>query len=238
MKGHDMRKAKGQRLVAVAFCMTLWTLQLSYVSVAQEAKNDQAWKKYFPAKIGKSWSYRIREAKNSSNQQITRSVRQVENGKDGEIITIWQTPAEGDEGIQLLLSEKGLQDIPTGFYLLRFPIMAGDNWNYTVNSITQNRDVTVRFRVLSSGAPCQSGKYKFDDCVVVEQQDPDTRLDTVTYYAKKVGPVKYVYSEIVANDESRSRAQTLELRNYVSEQNRLEPKLPAPGPPRAPKVHD
>jgi len=132
---------------------------------------------------------------------------------DGRIFAVLPTPAQEDDSQQLLLTEQGLKDVPTGYYLIRWPIVADDQWHYEFEKGEPSKKFRVSFKVLFARTNCDVRKRHFTDCLAVEQIDEETDLRVVTTYARNVGPVKYVYYKLRDAGEGKP-VQSVELVSY------------------------
>jgi hypothetical protein len=183
--------------------------------LARQGATHSEWDRYYPLAVGNTWSYRVLAGEHQKQTTVRWKMTQVENETEGKSFTVWESPSAGDEGMQLVLSPSGLTNAVTGFYLIKFPANAGNEWKYEIDSIRQGRKVVVSYRILSVGSPCRSGTFDFRDCLVVQETDEDINLRTTTYYAMDVGPIKHVYSELNPDGEKKGATQTLELTSYT-----------------------
>jgi hypothetical protein len=78
--------------------------------------------------------------------------------------------------------------------------------------------------VLSEGERCAVGKFKFQSCAVVRDDDPETRLRTITTYAFGVGPVQYEYYKLLADGYATEAMQVLKIISYS-----VKPPIAIPG---------
>src|SRR5882724_12612609 len=161
MKNNILAKARF-RQGSVHFLRVGWLLLccLAHPSLfARQSATHSTWHRYYPLAVGNTWSYRVHSSEKLKQAIVRWKMTQVENGTEGKSFTVWESPSAGDEGMQLVLSGNGLVNATTGFYLIKFPANAGDEWKYEIDSIRQGRKVDVSYKVLSVGSPCRSGKF-------------------------------------------------------------------------------
>lgn len=87
--------------------------------------------------------------------------------------------SDGDFGHKILVEDK-----PVGF-----------TWSYKITDNAPERNGLNVFRVTAVGG-CRIPKRIFDSCISIEEINPESRLITLTTYAKGVGPVMYRYTRI------------------------------------------
>jgi hypothetical protein len=191
-------------IASALICLTLMVAPLH--SHAQEMR-QRSWARYYPLAMGNSWTYSV-----SGNSETHRTVWKVTNVKrdaSGPVFAVWPTPSHtDDEGMQLQFTPEGLRESSDGFFVLRFPIIKGKTWSGSGHD--QNRV----FVVLSEGERCAVGKFKFQSCSVVRDDDPETKLRTVTTYAFGVGPVQYEYYKLLAEGYATEAIQVLRIVSY------------------------
>jgi hypothetical protein len=91
--------------------------------------------------------------------------------------------------------------------IVKFPVRRGEQWSG--GPLEPRR----RLRTLSVGQPCRGQYYASDDCLVIEDLNEATGLQTVTQYARRVGPVRYEHYRL-GEASTKQPMQTLELRSY------------------------
>lgn len=100
-------------------------------------------------------------------------------------------------------------------FILKSPLYQGGRWNKEFQSTLKNRKVSRTFLITSTGKPCEVGKFKFPDCVVIEDVDEEQDPKTFTTYARDVGPVAFKYYEHIKNSGPYKLDQTLVLLSYT-----------------------
>src|SRR5258708_24470690 len=92
------------------------------------------------------------------------------------------------------------------FFVFKFPLVKGTKWG------ANGRD--REFTVVSEGEHCMVGKFKFDVCAVVQDDDRNAKLRTVTTYAYGIGPVRYEYHRMADETFESPVTQTVNLLSY------------------------
>jgi hypothetical protein len=167
--------------------------------------------RYYPLAIGNTWRYSV----NSGGKESTASWKVVNKTTNaaGTVFAVWPSPAEADdEGMQLQITPDGLLELSANFYVLQFPIKEGENW--TVNEHQR------LFSVLKEGGPCTVDRFSFRKCAVVQDDDKEANLRTVTTYAYDVGPVRYEYYKSFSGAFERQASQTLKIVSYSLQPSR------------------
>ena len=187
------------KCLAVAFF--LFSPQALFAQENQSASGMR----YYPLAVGNTWQYSvISEGKGSKTSW--RVVNKTSNAA-GTVFAVWPSPAEADdEGMQLQITPDGLLELSANFYVLRFPIKKGENW--------KPKEHDRQFSVLSEGDPCTVGKFAFHRCAVVQDDDKEANLRTVTTYAYDVGPVRYEYYKRGSTRFEGGATQTLKIISY------------------------
>jgi hypothetical protein len=168
---------------------------------------------YYPLSIGNAWSYVVQSASHGGDPSTVEwKVTAMNKARSGRrVYQVWPTPMQADdEAMQLEVSENGLVEISSKVLVLRSSLKQGDEWTWTRPGASKTPGRV--FRVRSVGLPCVVGSGKYVDCAVVEDVDQQTRLRTVTTYAKGFGPIEY--RSFRMNDKGRPRAvQTVTLKS-------------------------
>ena len=129
---------------------------------------------YVPLDVGHAWTYAMNFL-----------------GKTGErTVTIMSKDAEGfyvdDAQGALRVDDEGLRDRQR--YLLRAPVVAGNQWKAVVSA-----SAVERYKIESVGEPCETKAGRFEDCVVVSsklRRDETMTLHARFTWAKGIGLVK------------------------------------------------
>ena len=169
---------------------------------------------YYPLSVGNTWTYVVQPDPQSKEPSIVKwKVTGISKTRSGQVVyQVWPTPMQvDDEAMQLEMRHSGLVESDTGGIVLPSPLKPGDEWTRTDRA---NRRTPIRsYRVRSAGLPCMVGSRQFADCAVVEDTDQQTRMRTVTTYAKGIGPIEYRYFSL--QDEARQQAvQTVTLKSF------------------------
>jgi hypothetical protein len=67
--------------------------------------------------------------------------------------------------MQLQITPDGGLELSADFYILQFPVKKGENWKL--------KEHERLFSVLSEGGPCTVGKFSFQKCAVVQDDDKE-----------------------------------------------------------------
>lgn len=178
-------------LVNEIICLTLfaWLLagSMSVFNQNQRIVNDDG--RYYPLAKGNYWTYGIDAPNLQGSKKVTWQVDRVVEGRgDLKIYVVIPRPAETDDQVMnLVIRSDGVFDQAGDFYLMKFPMKMSEEWSYPA--------IESYYRVLNVHAPCSSGRFSFDDCLVVENRDVRAQIRTITTYAKGVGPIKYTYTK-------------------------------------------
>jgi hypothetical protein len=156
------------------------------------------WTAYYPLAVGNIWTYKWIYKGNVAGGRKSGTVRwevQQTLEEDGKrvYLVVPQPIQIDDDYLELSVGPGGVEEVRHGIFLLKFPVIVGQHWSKEYQSVLKNREVSRKFSVLSAGKPCSVGRFKFSDCVVVEDSDEELDLKTVTTYARNVGPVAYEY---------------------------------------------
>jgi hypothetical protein len=180
-------------------------IMLSMTVFAQPKQHQDV--EYHPLALGKIWTYDVKRIEHTEeHSKVSWRVTKQETSGSSVIYQVWPEPMQADdEAMRLRVTEAGIEEIDSKVYLLKFPLAAGTTWS------TKSSDGNVRrsFRVLSIGSPCGAATKQFQQCAVVEDDDPQTGLRTVTTYARNAGSVKFEYFRKTGGVERC--VQTLEL---------------------------
>lgn len=184
---------------------------------ARETKETPAdWHEYHPLALGNSWMYQELDSYGkAAGRRTTWEVVNVTQEDRGRVFWIWPKPSEGDEEYwALLISELGLREVGDSgneYYLIRSPLEEGKTWKEPLPSETNPYRV---FKILSLGRPCRAGKFRFSDCMIVEEDRGSGNLRIVRTYARHVGPVRFEYFGPVESSKGRGLIQVAELVSY------------------------
>jgi len=169
---------------------------------SSQESHRESWNAYYPLAKGNSWKYTVViDTADKSQQFVVWKVLNISANSKGTVFAIWPTPVQSDdEGMQLQFTHDGLKELSNDFYLLKFPLLKGFNWNAEGHQRV--------FTVVSEGEPCTVGKKKFTKCAVIQDDDHEAKLRTLTTYAFGVGPVRYEYWRL-KGDEAQTPATQL-----------------------------
>jgi len=189
-----------------AILLMVWSIALS--SAYSEEQSDKFWAKYYPLAIGNSWKYSvIGQSGKTEPQYVVWKVANSSANSAGPIFAVWQTPSDADDtGMQLQFTTEGLRELSGGFFLLRFPLKKGGTWS----GPGQERVFTV----VNEGERCTVGKLNFDVCAVVQDDDREAKLRTITTCGLGIGPVRYEYHKLVDGAVQPEMTQALNLISY------------------------
>jgi len=191
-------------------CLGATVLFLPGTFFAQE-NQSRSEMRYYPLAVGNTWHYSV-IPKGKDSITSWRVVNKTSTAS-GTVFAVWPSPVEADdEGMQLQITTNGLLELSANFYVLQFPIKKGDNWKL--------KEHERLFSVLSEGDPCTVGKFSFHKCAVVQDDDMEANLRTVTTYAYDVGPVSYEYYKWVSGSFERQPSQTLKIVSYSLKSSR------------------
>ena len=191
-------------------CLGATLLFLPGTIFAQE-NQSRSGMRYYPLAVGNSWQYSV-ISKGKGSTTSWKVVNKTSSAA-GTAFAVWPSPVEvDDEGIQLQITPDGLLELSSNFYVLQFPVKKGEHW--------KPKEHERLFSVLSEGGPCTVGKFSFDKCAVVQDDDKEANLRTVTTYAYDVGPVRYEYYRWVSGGFERQPSQTLKIVSYSLKSNR------------------
>ena len=193
-----------ERIALSAACIA-WLTFAPMFGKSQE-HHPKFWEGYYPLSKGNTWEYAITN-KTAEKLRQTWKVVNLSSTSRGPVFAVWPTPAESDDdGMQLQFTREGLKELGNDFYILRFPLLKGSSWG-----VDRHQRV---FTVVSEGEPCAVGKYKFSECAVIQDDDREARLRTVTTYAFGAGPVRYEYFRLKGGQADNQPTQTLEVLSY------------------------
>jgi hypothetical protein len=165
---------------------------------------------YYPLAAGNSWTYTIIAPSLKKPKKVIWHVdRVLTDEKTNEIYVVAPTPMEtDDQTMNLTVDASGVFDRVGEFYLFKFPLNQGDRWG--------TPGIEEHFLVKDVHVPCAVGRFKFDDCLVIENRDTHIHMRTLTTYAKGVGPIKYEYTNYSEEDpkKSESRVSLVTLLSY------------------------
>jgi len=192
------------------------TLSVTYLLMSLLAPNfgnsqeppSRSWSGYYPLSRDNIWKY-VLTSKTAKNppQFVTWRVLNLSSNSKGPVFAVWPTPAESDDdGMQLQFTHEGLKELGNDFYVLRFPLTKGSTW-----SVEHHERV---FTVLREGEPCAVGKFNFSECLVIQDEDREARLRTITTYAFGTGPVRYEYCRLDGAQAESQATQTMEIVSY------------------------
>jgi len=194
------------RLTITSFLISLTMLAAPHYSHTQEVQN-KSWVGYYPLAMGNAWTYRV--SGNSETRPTVWRVINVKPDASGPVFAVWPTPSNSDdEGMNLQFTSEGLHESNYDFFVLRFPITKGNTW-----SVSRHDQKRV-FLVLSEGERCAVGKFKFQSCAVVRDDDPEVKLRIVTTYALGVGPVQYEYYKLLRDGAATEATQVLRIVSF------------------------
>jgi hypothetical protein len=168
---------------------------------------------YYPLAVGNFWEFQVHaSAPHRQESKVVWRVTKAEKNKAGRTVyQVWPTPMQADdEAMMLAASRLGLEEVSTRNVVLKWPLTAGDHWE---GGHVREGQPPQTFKVLSVGQACSVASKGFQDCAVVEEIDPSTRLQTITTYAKGVGPVEYKYFRI-GKGGKQTEVQTVRLDSY------------------------
>ena len=189
---------------SLIMCLGFTLLFLPGILSPQE-NQSRSGMKYYPLAVGNTWQYSVISDGKGSDMSW-RVVNKTTNAA-GTVFAVWPSPAQvDDQGMQLQINPDGLLELSANFYILQFPVGAGENWKL--------KDHERLFSVLSEGGPCTVGKFSFHKCAVVQDDDKEANLRTVTTYAYHVGPVRYEYYKWVNGGFVRQSFHTLKIVSY------------------------
>ncbi len=173
----------------------------------QEARNRD-WAKYYPLAKGNVWRYSVTgNSPNAGRKSTTWRVLNTSSDSNGEIFAVWSSPADADDsGMQLQYASDGVRELSDNFYVLKFPLRKGASWG------PENR--LRAFTVLNEGDSCKIGELSFSLCAVVQDDDHQAKLRTVTTYAFGVGPIQYRYFREIDREFEPHPTQVLNLASY------------------------
>jgi hypothetical protein len=169
---------------------------------------------YYPLSVGNSWEYRVHvSTPRREESRVVWRVTKAEKNKAGRTVyQVWPTPMQADdEAMMLAPSGSGVEEVSTRSIVLKWPLTPGDHWEG--GSHIRKGQSPSTFKVLSVGQACSVSSKEFQDCAVMEETDPRTRLRTITTYAKGVGPVEYKYFRI-GQSGKQEEVQTVRLDSY------------------------
>jgi len=155
---------------------------------------------YFPLSVGNQWNYALDEHSKMGGNTITWRVTQKEIVHGSPVYHLWPTPAQGDEPLSLSAVQDGVLEWGSERIILKKPLRAKDRW--TVKSDTaRGKGKLDAFEVVSAGEECTVGGESFEDCASVREDDEANNVTSLTTYARRVGPVKYVYFKAIRSKE-------------------------------------
>ena len=184
----------------------LLALVLAPTCFSHFADNATAWRGYYPLAVGNTWEYSGSTLKGRAKGNIIGRVVNKTSNRNGEIFAVWPAHREtDDEGMQLQFTNRGLVEVTGDYYLLEFPIVKANRWE---------AGPTRSFYVINEGNPCASGKQSFKRCAVIQDDDSELGLRTITTYAFGIGPVKYEYFAVNGREAEARPKQTLTIQSY------------------------
>jgi hypothetical protein len=169
---------------------------------------------YFPLAVGNHWIYTVRSHSQPTLKSIEWRVtqREIVNGK--LVFHLWPRPAQGDESLSLSESEMGVVETGTSRILLKRPLRTGQRWRVASQSL-RAPGKSDSFEVTSAAKACFVGGHSFNNCVIVREIDEANHVVSLTTYARRVGPVKYVYFKDLNSKEVDT---TLIIKSWVVHQ--------------------
>jgi len=191
-----------QSLLMSCFAVALLFLPVGFLAQENQVPSGM---RYYPLAVGNTWQYSVL----SEGKVSTASWKVVNKTSNaaGAVFGVWPFPAEADdEGMQLQVTPDGLLELSANFYLFQFPMRKGGSW--------KPKGHERQFSLLSEGDPCTVGKFTFQMCAVVQDDDKEANLRTVTTYAYDVGPVRYEYYKWVNESFEKEPTQTLKIVSY------------------------
>lgn len=184
-----VRRARCYFLAGLMMTMVVFVPAFSKVSPSISSA-------FYPLKVGNRWKYRPGTGTSSPRaKSSTWTVVDItkENGK--HLVTLNNSPALDDDAIMVLsLSAGVISEWDSGHKILVEDKPVGFTWSYKVTDYAQRKGLDL-FRVTAIGG-CRIPNHIFDSCISIEETDPQSRLITLTTYAKGVGPVMYRYTRI------------------------------------------
>jgi hypothetical protein len=195
-----------EKCILIAICVI--TLLLAPKLGNPQERHLKSWSSYYPLSKDNTWRYIVaKKTAEKPRQFVSWRVLNLSRNSEGPVFAVWPTPAESDDdGMQLQFTDEGLKELGNDFYVLRFPLVRGSKW-----SVDRQERV---FTVLSEGEPCAVGKYKFSECAVIQDDDREAKLRTLTTYAFGVGPVRYEYRRLDGGEAETQATQTMEIVSY------------------------
>lgn len=206
----------GSLLFGLALILTFISLT-TFGGAPQPPKNDPSaeWVNYYPLAVGNEWVYAVHTQGKSKSSVVRWKVTQVTRENDRTIFMVHPKPSEADDDwMELSPAEVGLEDIRANVFILKSPLYQGGRWNKEFQSTLKNRKVSRTLSTISAGKPCEVGKFKFSDCVEIEDVDEEQDQKTDTTYTRNVGPVAFKYYEHIEKSGSYKLDQTLVLLSY------------------------
>lgn len=151
-------------------------LGLCSLGAGQEDRPD-----YYPLRKGNRWDYIRLE---SPRERVTRNVTRAEAVPGGVRVLLDSTRV-------LVASADQLLDEKAGIAILRYPLVAGAEWQAPSKNQATGQISRRTVRVLQVGTKCSAGIINSKNCVVTEEADRALGLKTRTTYAAGIGPVKF-----------------------------------------------
>ena len=179
-------------------------------SLAQTSKPPSTDVEYYPLAVGNTWIYRVQPLEpTASSSTIKWRVGRVWESAKGRVYAVWPTPMEyDDEQLSLIVSPTGIEDIVDHYPLMKFPLKAGAKWSNPIKGTS----FTEEFHVISVNRPCRASRFRFSDCLEIEETDTKNDTPQITTYARHVGPVSFHYFRVQGG--KKILVQTLELISY------------------------
>ena len=214
------RNLQSTAMSAQKFDRSIWTCLRAtipfflLIAIAQSSDNTtHSWALYYPLAMGNSWKYSVISQRESAKTEfVTWKVINETRNASGAVFAVWPSPLEADdEGLQLQITQEGLLELGNNFYVLRSPVKKGQEWNANSNNRT--------FSVIDEGGECMIGKFSFHRCAVIQDDDLEANLRTVTTYVYDVGPVSYEYYKRNGRDFEKQPTRIVRILSYSVKPN-------------------
>ncbi|MGJ5819032.1 hypothetical protein [Paludibaculum fermentans] len=191
-----------------------WIAGLTLMPVLLLSGQQPTGHPYFPLSVGNSWEYRVRVSipRREESKVVWRVTKAEKNTAGSLVYQVWPTPMQADDAAMMLATTgTGIEEVSTRSLVLKWPLTIGDHWEG--GGHVREGQSPPAFKVLSVGQACSVASKEFPDCAVVEERDPGTQMQTITTYAKGVGPVEYKYFRIRQGGK-QEEVQTVRLDSY------------------------
>jgi len=163
---------------------------------------------YYPLAVGNRWTFKIVLADGSKSDTVTWYISRVWKAGGKKMCAILPKPMAADDELRNYQADSsGVFDTLSESYVLKFPLKQYNQWSDSRSDSSA--------AVLQVNVPCESGNFKFADCLVVERDEKDRNnaaARTIAFYAKHIGPVKYVHSKFP--DGTEHLLDVLVLQSY------------------------